>query len=77
MTSDTGRIPLPQVDPETTPAGTYVLEVDVTGSTPVFVLSPYTPPVTSVLVPWTSVVDGVPSLVWDDDDNLVMTEVEL
>lgn len=28
------------------------------------------------LVPLTTTVDGEPSLVWDDDDNLVMIEVE-
>lgn len=77
MIDGDGRIPLPQVDPEETPPGLYVIEVDDTGAVPVLTLTSYTPGVTTALVPWTSVVDGVPSLVWDDDDNLVMTEVEL
>lgn len=32
---------------------------------------------TTALVPLTTVVGGVPELVWDDDNNLVMTEVPL
>lgn len=30
---------------------------------------------TTALVPLTTTVAGEPALVWDDDDNLVMTEV--
>lgn len=29
------------------------------------------------LVPWTDVVDGVPALMFDDNDNLMLTEVTL
>lgn len=72
-----GRIPLPQVDPEDAAPGLYVLEVDDTGPVPVFTLAAYVPGATTQFVPWTSVVDGVPSLMWDDDYNLMMTEVEL
>lgn len=35
---------------------------------------PYTVPAATRLVPLTTTVGGVPELVWDDDDNLVMAE---
>lgn len=37
--------------------------------------SPATPTTTTQLVPLTTTIGGVPELVWDDNDNLVMTEV--
>ena len=75
-----GRIPLPQVEPpsEVEAGQWYVVEVDATGAAPVLILTPYTPPTytPTVLVPLTTTTEDGPSLVWDDDDNLVMTEVE-
>lgn len=38
---------------------------------------PPTPPVSSVLVPLTTTTAGLPELVWDANNELVLTEVSL
>ena len=84
MTRD-GRIPLPQVEPPDDAVADqwYVATADLSGPVPVLQLTPYeppppyVPPPATALVPLTTTTEDGPAFVWDDDDNLVMTEVEL
>lgn len=77
MSTD-ARVPLPQIEPPAdAPADTNLYaRVSTMGTVPEITLVPV-PPTTTVLVPWTATVGGVPELMWDDDDNLMMIEVTL
>lgn len=60
-----------QFDPRDKPDGSYVVEVasGVVGLTDI--------PPSPTYVPLTTTVNGVPDLVWDNNDELVLTEVTL
>ena len=62
---------LHQIDPGNVADGTYAVTV-VSGT--IVSLDPVTPTASSALVPLTTEINGVPDLVWDDDNQLVMTE---